>query len=135
MNSITRTRASERLALILSLLALVTVSMAIFAPEDRRTSRITWSSETDPNPSLLSIADPIQSLELSGYSAPEFIDEPIVFDGSYFNTDAQEQQIAGLRVIIDRNGVTATLVSPRGDLKEIVGPVQVGGATGGWVSE
>jgi len=84
---------------------------------------------------VLSIADPILSLELSGFSAPDIIIEPIVFDGAYFNSDAEEQQVAGLRVVIDKDGVTATLISPRGDLKEIVGPIRVGGGTGGFPSE
>lgn len=127
--------ANKTLALVFSILAFVSVAIAILAPADRGASNITWSSESDPNPAILSIADPIESLELSAFSAPELINEPIVFDGAYFSTDAREQEVASLRVVVDVNGVTATLISPRGELKEIVGPLQVGGGTGGFPSE
>lgn len=78
---------------------------------------------------------PISSIAVEGPGAPEDLGVPVLLDTAYFATTANDGTSAGLRVTIASDGVVAQLISPSGQVRESVGPIRVGGATGGFPSE
>ena len=120
------------LIVLVSSLAAAAAVASLFAPDSYKTARIDWDPRVDVNPSMFDSYAPEQELIIKGRWAPDEIIEPTVIDTGYFATSSDNDTLTALRVRISEGGVVGELVSPLGEVRESVGPAQVGGATGGF---
>jgi hypothetical protein len=129
-----RRQAHSALGLLLSIAALVAAVTAVFAPDADGAGRIEWQAATSPNPAALAPFAPSVAITVSGQGAPSSLDPPMVLDTAFFSSTVGDEARAGLRVTIGPDGLVAQLVSPSGQIRESVGPMAVGGGTGGFPS-
>lgn len=122
----------EAVLLALSLLAALAAVASLFMPDSNKTARIDWDPRIDANPAAFDSYAPQQQLTVIGQRAPDLIAEPTVVTTGYFDTSLNNETVSALRVEISNEGVRGELISPLGEVREVVGPAQVGGATGGF---
>ena len=127
-------RWQKTLGLVVAFAALVAAVIAVVAPVTHQVARLSWNSSVDPNPAVLAPVAPVAVISVVGDAAPDALTEPVVIDTAFFDTMADDQSRAGLRVVMATDGLSAQLLSPSGQVRESVGPLQVGGATGGFPS-
>ena len=127
-----RSDGAFNLPILISSLAALAAVASLFAPDSHKSARIDWDPAIDANPSIFNSYAPEQQLVVKGRWAPEKIVEPTVVTTGYFATSSENDTLTALRVRVSTDGVVGELVSPLGEVRESVGPAEVGGATGGF---